>query len=250
MNLPPPANPGTPGQSTPGQGAPGPSTPGQGAARSWSPPGAASPGAAAPQATAAAAAAPPATVRSVLFATPDPQVPLLASGSDGDPLERLPPPLRSAARKEANRAVLSALDIAVPDIIIRGWLRHRALKAAAERTKDGGRELVDLADHTIASVHRPKITITIDGAPITVVALTVEVSLKLVGITAVVEQASLVGLEAGAVAATVKLKVGTDVVASRSQRLEAHHAITVDRPRPLLAPAEPTRPPLNQRPSP
>ncbi len=202
MNLPPP---------TP-QGPPAP------AQREWAPP-------ATPTA--------PLTARSLLFDTADPQL-AVAGGPEGEALDRLPPALRTAAHKEAKRAVLASLDIALPDIIIRGWLRHRALKAAAERTKESGRELVALADHTIKSVHRPRITLTIDGMPLTVLSLTIDISLKLIGLTAVVEKAALVGLESGAVVATASLKVGTDVVATRSQRLDAHHAIPIDHPRPLL----------------
>jgi hypothetical protein len=234
MNLPPP---------TP-QGTPAP------AQREWAPP-------ATPNA--------PLTARSLLFETADPQLTIAAGGPEREALDRLPPALRTAAldagraymsleqrradrfppfgggrglrtaaRKEAMRAVLASLDIALPDIILRGWLRHRALKAAAERTKEGGRELVELADHTIKSVHRPRITLTVDGVPLTVLSLTVDISLKLIGLTAVVEKAALVGLESGAVVATASLKVGTDVVATRSQRLDAQHAIPIDRPRPLL----------------
>lgn len=203
MNLPPP---------TP----PGPSAPAQ---REWAPP-------ATPTA--------PLTARSLLFDSADPQLTIATGGPEGEALDRLPPALRTAARKEAKRAVLASLDIALPDIIIRGWLRHRALKAAAERTKESGRELVELADHTIKSVHRPRITLTIDGMPLTVLSLTIDISLKLIGLTAVVEKAALVGLESGAVVATASLKVGPDVVATRSQRLDAQHAIPIDHPRPLL----------------
>jgi hypothetical protein len=175
-----------------------------------------------------------------LFDGEDPPLAVATGGTAGEALDRLPPPLRAAARKEAKRAVLGALDIALPDIVLRGWLRHRALTAAAERTREGGRELVELADHTIASVHRPQITLTLDGAPLTVLAVTIEISLKLIGLTAVVEKTALVGLESGAVVATATLKLGADVVATRSQRLDAHQAIPLDRPRPLLAeqPAE------------
>lgn len=173
-------------------------------------------------------------MRALLFDTADPPLEIATSGAGAEAFDRLPPPLRTAARKEAKRAVLGALDIALPDLVIRGWLRHKALKAAAERTRNAGRELVALADHTIASVHRPRITLTLDGAPLTVLAVTIELKLRVIGLTAVVEKAALVGLESGALEATATLKLGPDVVATRSQRLDAHHAIPIDRPRPLL----------------
>lgn len=199
-------------------------------ARQWSPPSATPPTAPAPPPA-------PATVRALLFDTAEPSLDIATKGPEGEALDRLPPPLRTAARKEAKRAVLGALDIALPDLVIRGWLRHKALKAAAERTRAGGRELVALADHTIASVHRPRITVTLDGTPLTVLAVTVELKLRVIGLTAVVEKAALVGLESGALEATATLKVGADVVATRAQRLDAHHAIPIDRPRPLLGDA-------------
>lgn len=223
MNLAPPSSPRAGAGPSPSPSSPAPSV--NPAAPRWSPP----------------ATLPPPTVRAVLFESDDPPLAVATGDSAGDALDRLPPPLRAAARKEAKRAVLGALDIALPDIVLRGWLRHSALKAAAERTRDGGRELVELADHTVASVHRPRITLTLDGAPLTVLAITIEISLKIIGLTAVVEQAALVGLESGAVVATATLKLGAEVAATRTQRLDAHQVILLDRPRPLLA-AQPTPP--------
>ena len=145
-------------------------------------------------------------------------------------------PLQAAARKQVQRSIAEALDIELAEVLVRGWLGHRALRAAAERTRGGGRELVELAEHTIVSAHRPTIDLTLNGAPLATLHLTLQMSMKVIGAIAAVERSSLTGVQSGAIEVTAALMIENDQVASRTRRIDAAHTVQLTQPRPLLPP--------------
>ena len=146
-------------------------------------------------------------------------------------------PLRAAAQKQVQRSIADALDVELADLIVRGWLGHKALRTAAERTRAGGREVVELAEHTIVSAHHPTIDLTINGAALTTLHLTLQMSFRVIGVIALVEQASLIGVQSGVIDVTASVKIENDQVASRTRRIDATRSIALAQPRPLLPPA-------------
>ena len=170
-------------------------------------------------------------VRQLLFGDQPPRLP---SSDEPAAISSLPAPLRTAVRKQIVHSIGDAVDMELADVVVRGWVRHKALRAAAERTRERGRELVDLADHTMVSTHRPTIDLSVDGAPLVTLHLMLQLSIRVVGVIAVVERASLVGLQSGALEVTASLKLGNDQLVARTQRLDAVHAVALTRPRPLL----------------
>ncbi|MDO8389995.1 MAG: hypothetical protein Q7V57_05870 [Actinomycetota bacterium] len=191
-------------------------------ASSWAPPAAQS----APSA--------PLTVRAFLADQPSTATGAAAALSMRSALEPMPPAVRRVADKEVHRACGEALEISFADVVGRAWKHHHALTAAAQRTKQTGREVVTLADHTIASVHQPQITVAIDGADVATIHLTVELSVRMVGVAAVVEQAKLIALESGAAIVTATLKVNDQPVANKAHQFDVQHVVPLDRPVALL----------------
>lgn len=190
----------------------------------WAPPG-------------AAVAPPPvaATAKSVLFDTPEQAATALASGSDEAMLGNVPPAVRKVAQKEVQRAILDVLDIGLDGVVQRGWQNHEGLVAAGKRTAQGGREVVQLADHVINSSHSPSIAITIDGVELGSIPVSVNMSLKLMGIAAVVERGHLLGVETGSIAASANLAVAGKPVTSRTKTVDAARAIQLPKPVPLIS---------------
>ncbi|GAA4848401.1 hypothetical protein [Kitasatospora terrestris] len=86
---------------------------------------------------------------------------------------------------------LLALDLL--DLAAGGWARHSALRAAARRTRDapGSEEVVTMARHRISSSHRPGVELLVDGVPVGVLELALEVSFEVEALVAVVRRARL-----------------------------------------------------------
>lgn len=188
----------------------------------------------APPSAAVAAPSAPATARSVLFDTPEQAAVALGAGPE-DMLANTSPVVRKAAQKEIQRAILELLDIGVTGVVQRGWQSHTGLRAAGSRTVGGGRELVQMADHVINSSHAPKIAVTVDGVELGSVPITINMSLKLMGVTAVVERGHLLGVETGSVAASANLAVAGKPVTSRTKTVDAAQAIQLPKPVPLTS---------------
>ncbi|MEI7547139.1 MAG: hypothetical protein WCK21_03650 [Actinomycetota bacterium] len=144
------------------------------------------------------------------------------------------PIVRKAALRELHKGVSDATGFSLADVVIRAWSRHKALHDAAERTRSGGREVVTLADHTVSSVHQPTLTLTIDGIDLLTLKIGVDLSIRMVGVAAVVERGALVAVESGASTVTAVLKIDGHKVSSRSREFEASRVVTLAQPRSLL----------------
>ena len=188
----------------------------------------------APPSAAVATPTAPATAKSVLFDTPEQAAAALAAGPD-EMLASSPPVVRKVAQKEMQRAILELLDIGLSGVVQRGWQSHSGLRSAGQRTVAGGREVVQMADHVINSSHAPKIAVTVDGVELGSVPVTINMSLKLMGITAVVERGHLLGVETGSVAASANFAVAGKPITSRTKTVDAAHAIQLPKPVPLTS---------------
>lgn len=144
---------------------------------------------------------------------------------------------RKVARREIRQALIEVLDIKLANVVLRAWQRHGALLAAAQRTTNGGREVVLLADHTVTSRHSPHVDLIIDGMDIARISAAIVLTLRITGVNAIVERGALSGLEGGAIDAAAKFSVEDVPIASRSQMIDVPGVIRLDRPIALAAPA-------------
>jgi hypothetical protein len=191
------------------------------------------------------------TAKTVLFGTDQPDDTVLkgeeakaADAAAGAAMGKLSKVARKVAERQVRKAILDLLDIDLLGVVQRGWARHDALIAAAQRTAaGGGREVVALADHTVSSTHTPHVKVSVDGVELGTINIAVLMSLKLIGITGVVEGGQLVAVETGSVAATAKLSVEDVPITTRSQTLDAVFALRLAKPMPLIAPSTPLAPP-------
>jgi hypothetical protein len=182
------------------------------------------------------------TARSLLFDTAEQGDAALQAdlgrskdGKAADALGKLSQVTRKIAQREIRRAILDLLDIGLAGVVQRGWQRHDELIAAGRRTSAGGREVVTLADHTITSTHSPHVSLIVDGLDLGKITITVLMSLRLIGISAVVDGGRLVAVEAGSIAATAKLSVEEVPITNRSQTLDAVKVMQLTKPLPLTS---------------
>lgn len=188
----------------------------------------------APPSAAVATTSAPATAMSVLFDTPEQAAAAVGAGPD-DMLASSPPVVRKAAQKEMQRAILELLDVGLTGVVQRGWQGHSGLRSAGQRTVAGGREVVQMADHVINSSHAPHIAVTVDGVELGSVPVTINMSLKLMGVTAVVERGHLLGVETGSIAASANFAVAGKPITSRTKTVDAAQAIRLPKPVPLTS---------------
>jgi len=171
------------------------------------------------------------TARSLLFDTPE-QADVVLQGDRkvDEALGKLSQVTRKVAQREIRKAILNVLDIGLAGVVQRGWKKHDALLAAGRRTATGGREVVVLADHTTTSTHSPHITVTVDGVDLGTINIAVVMTLRLIGINAVVEGGQLVAVETGSIAATAKLSVEDVPIHNRSKTIDAVAAMRLAKP--------------------
>ena len=138
---------------------------------------------------------------------------------------------RKVADREIKRAIVELLDVGLSKVVLKAWQGHDALLASARRTDGGGgREVVVLQDHTITSTHTPRIALTVDGIDLGTLTISIVLTLRLIGITAIVERGELVAVETGAIAATGKLSVESVPLTSRSKQFDAVAVLKLDHP--------------------
>ena len=152
---------------------------------------------------------------------------------------------RKVARREIRRALIELLDIKLGNVVLQAWQRHGALLAAAQRSTTGGREVVLLAEHTVQSSHSPHVDLAIDGLDIATISSAIVMSLRIVGVNAIVERGELVGIEGGSMVASAQFAIEDVPIVSRSRTIDALAVIRLDRPIRLAAPAaQPAAQPL------
>lgn len=113
-------------------------------------------------------------------------------------------------------------DIDVADVVVTGWRKHAALVEAARRTMEDpdSEELVDLAAHRIASVHRPQIDVIVDHGPVVSVEFELRIEMVVRGVIAHVRNGRLAGVEGGRCRLSASLACCGFVVAARDTELE------------------------------
>jgi hypothetical protein len=176
-----------------------------------------------------------ATAETVLFGSHDAAVAAIEAAPVPPPRSKGPSKLsqivRKVADREIKRAIVELLDVGLAKVILKAWQGHDALLAAGQRTSEkGGREVVVMNEHTITSTHKPRLALTADGIDLGQLTISIVLSLRLVGITAIVQGGELVAVETGSMAASAKLSVEDVPITSRAQTFDAVAVMKLDHP--------------------
>lgn len=136
--------------------------------------------------------------------------------------DRLSSELRSiqwtAGLPDVTEKIAGLFDLEVPDLLMAAWRKddelHEAL-AASEKSPEETTYL-ELAEHTVRSVHHPKVTIEIDGVRATTLEFTADVSLTLKGAVLRIEEGRITGIRTGSVEAEGQFLYGDLPLLSKS----------------------------------
>ncbi|WP_280341591.1 hypothetical protein [Nocardia neocaledoniensis] len=154
----------------------------------------------------------------------------------------LGPLVRDLALPEIAAAVDGLLDISVGDAALAGWRGYDRLRGAAQRTRTGPEENVELLAHDLTHTYRPRLEILVDGQSSGSLTLELVLALEVQPLAATVRDAHLVALGLGD--CTVSVSVGTASVGTiieRRRDIPTARMVDLRRPVPLL---------LNGRPGP
>ena len=178
---------------------------------------------------------PPLTLDTVLFGGADPVTSLTrsmdAAGVSGRLLGAIggiSPPARREVVRQVATVALKTLDLDVVDFVADGWRAHTRLVAAARRTLavPGSEEVIDLVSHRIRSVHRPYVSILLDGAQVARLDLEVTVVLDIKALVGVVRDGRLVEFQGGQCELSALLAAEGVQLAHRQQAIDLHVALS------------------------
>jgi hypothetical protein len=179
---------------------------------------------------------PPLTLGTVLFGggDADPVTSLSRSMDAGGISGRLlgaiggiSPPARREVVRQVATVALKTLDIHLIDVVLGGWRAHSRLVAAARRTlaTPGSEEVVDLVSHRIRSVHRPYVSVLLDGAQVARLDLEATVILDVKALVGVVRTGRLVEFRGGQSEVTALLAAEGVQLAHRRQPIDLQVAL-------------------------
>ena len=132
------------------------------------------------------------------------------------------PPARREVVRQVATVALQTLDLDVVDLVVGGWRAHARLVAAAKRTLAvaGGEEVVDLVSHRIRTVHRPYVSILLDGSPVARLDFEVTAVFDVKALVGVVRAGRLVELQGGQCELTALLAAEGLLLAHRKQPID------------------------------
>ncbi len=127
-----------------------------------------------------------------------------------------------AVRQDVSEAAMGLLEIDLADVLVAGWTRHSALRAAGRRTKHapGTFETVQLSEHRIAYEAQPCVDVSLRGVRLARVQLTVEVTVDLTGLGGSVSDGRLTSLFSGDARVEAALAVQGTPVVHRGRQLD------------------------------
>jgi hypothetical protein len=159
----------------------------------------------------------------------------------GGTLSRLSSAGRSAVATELAQVVGGLLDLDLVDVLLAGWRKHSALMDAAHRSIDNpdAREVVDLATHSMTSVHRPSVDLLIEDVHIATVHLELGVEAKVHGLAATVQAGRLIDLHGGRTLLSAALTCEGIAVARGTGEVDLELVAELGEGLPLLPPRPP-----------
>ncbi|MEV0334871.1 hypothetical protein [Nocardia sp. NPDC050717] len=152
----------------------------------------------------------------------------------------LGPLVRDLALPKIAAALDGLLDINVGDAALVGWRGYDRLRGAAQRTRTGPEENVELLAHELTHTYRPSLEILVDGHSSGLLTVELVLALEMQPLAATVRDAHLVALGPGD--CTVSVSIGTASVGpiiERQREIPTARMVDLRRPIPLLTTGRP-----------
>jgi len=113
--------------------------------------------------------------------------------------------------------IAGVFDIKVPAVLIGGWRKADEIrKALAESEKNpADTTFVEMAEHTVKSVHHPSVTLEVKGVVVGKLEFTVDVSFTLKGVILKLQQGEITQIQTGSCEAQGKILCGTLELATK-----------------------------------
>ena len=177
----------------------------------------------------------PLTLRTVLFGGSAEPVATLAESMDAGGVSNrllgaiggISPPARREVVRQVATIALQTLDLDVVNLLLGGWRAHARLVAAARRTlaAAGSEEVVDLVSHRIRSVHRPYVSISLDGTQVARLNFEATAIFDVKALVGVVRAGRLAELQGGQCELNALLAAEGVQLAHRQQTIDLRFAL-------------------------
>ena len=134
----------------------------------------------------------------------------------------LPVGLEASFRSSFDDGLKGVLSTSIADIVAGGWVHYRELRKARGKKKHPPEEvvLVPVGKHSISSSHRPRLELTVNGAPLPKGAIEFEVEFRLdvIGATLTVQGGAIREIRVGSCTGSGTLKYHNAVLAENKSR--------------------------------
>ena len=136
----------------------------------------------------------------------------------------LPVGLDASFRSSLDDGLKGVLSTSIGDIVAGGWNHYRELRESRDRKKHPPEEIVSVpvGKHSISSSHRPRLEMTINGAPLgPPVTFEVELRLNITAATLKVQGGEIREIRPASCTGAGTLKCGPALLAERQSRAVA-----------------------------
>jgi hypothetical protein len=131
--------------------------------------------------------------------------------------------LHEAALDRLVEFVNDLLGVEARDVLVRGWAKGTALRAAATRTlEQQTQEIVELARHDIVSTHEPKIEVMVDQTRIGTIGFTIVLALDIHVADVLVVDGRIASIASGRADATASLSCENSLIKSATRTIDLH----------------------------
>jgi hypothetical protein len=143
-------------------------------------------------------------------------------GAVGGAVTKLSQAGRDVAGGEVATVAQGLLDLDLGDLLVAGWCKHADLVAAAKSTiaVPGSSEVVELAAHSITSVHQPSVDVLVNDLRVATVRFELRVEFKVQALVATVRRGHLVAFRSGGCEVAVALGAEGRQLVRRQARLD------------------------------
>jgi hypothetical protein len=140
--------------------------------------------------------------------------------TNGD--DQVSPALAQAADSRLAQVATPLLDVDIGEVVRAGLAKHRSLVGAAQRSmaSPGSEEAVELATHTITSVHEPRVDVYVDEKLLSSIHFTLSLTIVVRALLGIVRAGVLVALQSGDATVTATLLCEGTQLVSRSRDVD------------------------------
>jgi hypothetical protein len=168
------------------------------------------------------------------------------SSGVGRTITQLPPTLETVGTEQLGEALGHLLELPLFEIFTLGWQKHGKLMEAALRSLEqtGDVEIVDLATHTIRSIHEPRLEVFLGEAMIAAITLGVTLAADVHALQAVIRAGRIIGVASGRADLKAELSCDGVKMKSVSTTIDLHLTLELGEGITLVTPLPPTPSPV------